>query len=64
MLRVVICEDEEGCRRHLAEMLQDLFASGRLTGELLMACSGPGELEAFAQTKQANVYLLDINLRL
>lgn len=63
MLRVVICEDEQGCLTHLAQMVREIFAAGRLNGELLLACADPGELEAFVRTRQANVYLLDIHLR-
>lgn len=63
MLKVVICEDEPAYLSHLSGMVRELFDSREFAGEVLFACGTQEELERYIEAGDANVYLLDINLK-
>lgn len=63
MLEIVICEDNLQYLNALEYFVEDVIKNSNIKGRLVLKTNNPEDVKKFVQSKTANVFLLDINLK-
>ncbi len=63
MLQIVICEDEQRYLNYISNTVEKIINRNSIVGQIVCAADNPELVEEYIKHRQANVFLLDIDLK-